>query len=102
MQHLGLIQMRGHWFHGMIIMYLSMDAIWAVRSYDNQRFEMIWRLVNRWDVRERFIAENMSNAFAQKTGLPAFAYKGPNALKVGEVEGVWARNLWQIGYTKLQ
>ena len=62
-------------------------------AYDNQRFEMIWRLLNRWDVRERFIAEHMSNAFAQKTGLPAFSYKGPNALKIGEVKGVWARNL---------
>ena len=62
-------------------------------AYDNQRFEMIWRLVNRWDVRERFIAEHISKAFGQKTGLPAFAYKGPNALKVGEVAGVWARNL---------
>ena len=62
-------------------------------AYDNQRFEMIWRLLNRWDVREKFIAEHMSKAFAQKTSLPAFAYKGPNALKIGEVEGVWARNL---------
>ena len=35
----------------------------------------------------------MSKAFAQKTSLPAFAYKGPNALKIGDVEGVWARNL---------
>lgn len=62
-------------------------------AYDNQRYEMIWRLLNRWDVSERFIAEHMSKAFAQNTGLPAFAYKGPNALKIGEVEGVWARNL---------
>ena len=62
-------------------------------AYDNQRFEMIWRLLNRWASTERLIAENMSNAFAQKTGLPAFSYKGPNALKVGEVAGVWARNL---------
>ena len=62
-------------------------------AYDNQRFEMIWRLVNRWAGKERLIAEHMSQAFAQETGLPAFAYKGPNALKIGEVEGVWARNL---------
>ena len=62
-------------------------------AHDNQRFEMIWRLLNRWDERERFIAEQMSKAFAQKTELPAFAYKGPNALKIGEVDGVWARNL---------
>ena len=62
-------------------------------AYDNQRFEMIWRLLNRWEIKERSIAESMSRAFAQKTGLPAFAYKGPNALKIGNVEGVWARNL---------
>ena len=62
-------------------------------AYDNQRFEMIWRLVNRWACKEGLIADHMSQAFAQVTGLPAFAYKGPNALKIGEVEGVWARNL---------
>ena len=62
-------------------------------AYDNQRFEMIWRLVNRWADKERLIAEHMSQAFSKETGLPAFVYKGPNALKVGEVEGVWARNL---------
>ena len=62
-------------------------------AYNNQRFEMIWRLVNRWADKERLIAEHMSQAFSQETGLPAFVYKGPNALKVGEVEGVWARNL---------
>jgi N-acetylmuramoyl-L-alanine amidase len=62
-------------------------------AYDNQRLEMIWRLVNSWAGKERLIAEHMSQAFAQETGLPAFAYKGPNALKIGEVEGVWARNL---------
>ena len=62
-------------------------------AYDNQRFEMIWRLLHRWSDMERLISENMAQAFAQKTGLPAFAYKGPNALKIGEVEGVWARNL---------
>jgi len=62
-------------------------------AYDNQRFEMIWRVVNRWAGKERLIAEHMSQAFAQETGLPAFTYKGPNALKIGAVEGVWARNL---------
>jgi len=62
-------------------------------AYDNQRFEMIWRLLHRWEGTERLIAEHMSQAFSQETRLPAFAYKGPNALKVGKVEGVWARNL---------
>ena len=35
----------------------------------------------------------MSVALAKATRLPAFSYRGPNALKIGKVEGVWARNL---------
>ena len=54
---------------GMIIMFLSMDATWAVNRLRQPTFEMIWRLVNRWDVRERFIAEHISKAFGQKAGL---------------------------------
>lgn len=62
-------------------------------SDDHQRFDMIFRLVNRWDQPEKKIAESISRAFSQKTRLPVFNYKGPNALKIGNVPGVWARNL---------
>jgi N-acetylmuramoyl-L-alanine amidase len=60
---------------------------------ENQRFEMIWRLFSRWNGIEKLLADKIALAFAEQTKLPAFVYKGPNALKVGEVEGVWARNL---------
>jgi N-acetylmuramoyl-L-alanine amidase len=62
-------------------------------AYDDQRFELIWRLLNRWSVMEQNLAEALSHSFSQVTGLPTFSYKGPNALKIGEVPGVWARNL---------
>jgi N-acetylmuramoyl-L-alanine amidase len=62
-------------------------------AYDDQRFELIWRLVNRWSVMEQGLAESLSHSFSQVTGMPTFSYKGPNALKIGEVPGVWARNL---------
>jgi len=62
-------------------------------AYDDQRFEMIWRLVNRWSVTEQHLAESLSLSFSEITSMPNFAYKGPNALKVGKVPGVWARNL---------
>ena len=62
-------------------------------SDDNQRFEMVFRLVNRWNEAEKEIAEHLSHAFIHKTNLSIFNYKGPNALKVGDVPGVWARNL---------
>jgi N-acetylmuramoyl-L-alanine amidase len=60
---------------------------------DQQRFEMIDRLLNGWHKMELLLAENVSRSFSRLTKLPAFSYKGPNALKVGEVKGVWARNL---------
>ena len=62
-------------------------------AYDDQRFEMIWRLLNRWSVTEQHLAESLSLSFSEITSMPNFAYKGPNALKVGKVPGVWARNL---------
>jgi N-acetylmuramoyl-L-alanine amidase len=62
-------------------------------AYDDQRFEMIWRLVNRWSKPEQRLAECLSHAFSKATALPTFSYKGPNALKIGDVPGVWARNL---------
>ena len=62
-------------------------------AYDDQRFELIWRMVNRWSETEQRLAESLSLSFSEQTGLPPFSYKGPNALKIGEVPGVWARNL---------
>ena len=62
-------------------------------AYDDQRFELIWRIVNRWSETEQRLAESLSLSFSEQTGLPPFSYKGPNALKIGEVPGVWARNL---------
>ena len=62
-------------------------------AYDDQRFEMVFRLLSSWHEIERRLAEHLCHAFAEKTNLPAFAYKGPNALKIGQVPGVWARNL---------
>jgi N-acetylmuramoyl-L-alanine amidase len=62
-------------------------------AYDDQRFEMIWRLLNRWSMTEQHLAESLSLSFSEITSMPAFSYKGPNAMKVGEVPGVWARNL---------
>jgi len=62
-------------------------------ALDDQRFEMMLRLLNGWHELEQKLAEDVSFALAKATKLPAFSYKGPNALKIGKVEGVWARNL---------
>ena len=62
-------------------------------AVDEQRFQMMVKLLNRSHREERSLAESMATALARATGLPAFAYEGPNAVKIGEVPGVWARNL---------
>lgn len=62
-------------------------------AYDDQRFDLIWRMLNRWSLPEQKLAESMSRAFSKLTGLAVFSYKGPHAIKIGEVPGVWARNL---------
>ncbi len=62
-------------------------------AYDDQRFEMVYRLLSRWRETELELAGHLALSFAAVTKLPAFSYKGPNALKIGEVPGVWARNL---------
>ncbi len=62
-------------------------------ALDNQRLDMLLKLLNRSHYEERALAESMARAFAAGTGLPAFAYKGPNAVKVGVTPGVWGRNL---------
>ena len=62
-------------------------------ALDNQRLEMLVKLLNRSHKDELSLAECMAQSFKRATGLPAFNYKGPNAVKVGEVAGVWGRNL---------
>ena len=62
-------------------------------ALENQRLEMLVKLLNRSHREERSLAECMPVSFSRATGLPAFEYKGPNAVKVGDVPGVWARNL---------
>jgi hypothetical protein len=62
-------------------------------AYDDQRFEMLLRMLSGWHYTEQLVAEKVAASFARHTPMPAFVYRGPNAIKVGEVEGVWARNL---------
>ncbi|MFP6854144.1 MAG: hypothetical protein VB980_00065, partial [Opitutales bacterium] len=62
-------------------------------AVDEQRFQMMVKLLNRSHGQERSLAESLATAFDRATGLPPFSYEGPNAVKVGEVPGVWARNL---------
>ena len=61
--------------------------------FDDQRFEMLLRLLTRSHAEELAAAVPMAKALADATGLPPFTYFGGNAVRAGANEYVWARNL---------
>jgi hypothetical protein len=60
---------------------------------DDQRFEMLLRLLSRSHAQELAAAAPVAAALAKATGLPAFQYPSANAVKAGGNEFLWARNL---------
>ena len=61
--------------------------------FDDQRFEMLLRLLTRSHAEELAAAAPIAKALADATGLPPFTYLGGNAVRAGANEYVWARNL---------
>lgn len=61
--------------------------------FDDQRCEMLVKLLNRSHTEELAAAVPMAEALAKATGLPPFTYTTGNAVRVGTNEAVWARNL---------
>jgi hypothetical protein len=62
-------------------------------GFDDERFEMVARLLSRVYDEEIKIADSASMAMAKKTGLPPYQYTTDNITKVGTSGYVWARNL---------
>jgi N-acetylmuramoyl-L-alanine amidase len=61
--------------------------------FDDQRFEMLLRLLTRSHAEELAAAGPIAKALADATGLPPFTYFGGNAVRAGTNEYIWARNL---------
>src|SRR6266478_3610821 len=63
-------------------------------EFDDERFEMIRRLLSRAYDEELPLADTIALAMARETGLPAYEYPTTNSTtKVGSSEYVFARNL---------
>lgn len=60
---------------------------------DDQRFEMLLKLLSRSFPGELGLAEAMAETMAKATGLPAYKYKTENVTPVGASGYVFARNL---------
>lgn len=62
-------------------------------DFDDERFEMLQRLLSRAYDEEIQIADMAATAMAKKTGLPPYQYTTDNATKVGTSGYVYSRNL---------
>lgn len=62
---------------------------------EGDRFQMLERILQRIHTREAAMGEVVAQVFAEKTGLPPYAYdpNSPRAKQVGASAYVWARNL---------
>ena len=61
--------------------------------YDDQRYEMLVKLLNRSYAEELAASESVATALAAATKLPPYAYTTGNAIRTGASGFVWARNL---------
>jgi hypothetical protein len=60
---------------------------------DDQRFEMLLRLLIRSHPEEMAAAARVAASLAEATGLPPFIYTSGSAVKAGGNDYLWARNL---------
>jgi hypothetical protein len=65
----------------------------AELEFDDERFEMLERLLSRVYDEEIKIADSAAVAMAKKTGLPPYQYTTDSVTKVGTSGYVYARNL---------
>jgi N-acetylmuramoyl-L-alanine amidase len=65
----------------------------AELGYDDERFAMLVKLLNRAYPEEVAAAESLAGSMARITGLPPYSYSGSNAKRIGSSGYVWARNL---------
>jgi hypothetical protein len=62
-------------------------------KYDDQRFEMLLKLLNRSYQAEVSWSKPVAAALARDTGLPPYTYMGGNASAVAGQPYIWKRNL---------
>lgn len=75
--------------HFLIAGALSADEL----AYEDQRYDMLLKLLNRTFVEENAITNVMAKKLAEASGLPPYVYEGASAERVNSNPYVWARNL---------
>lgn len=75
--------------HFLVAGSLSADEL----AYEDQRYEMLYKLLSRSFVEEAAVTDVLSKKLARATGLPPYVYEGSSASRINGNAYVWARNL---------
>lgn len=62
-------------------------------KYEDQRFDMLVKLLGRSWPEELAISEAVANSMARVAGLQPYEYAGANAIRAGQNPYLWVRNL---------
>lgn len=75
--------------HFLITGALTRDEL----SYDDQRLDMLVKLLNRSFAEELPLTNAMAGTMSRATGLPPYHYQGGSVVRVNENPYIWGRNL---------
>lgn len=62
-------------------------------KYEDQRFDMMMKLLGRSWPEELAISKSVAGSLAKSTGLKPYVYRGGNAIRVAGSQYLWVRNL---------
>jgi N-acetylmuramoyl-L-alanine amidase len=76
-------------------LHFLITGAWSAKelAYDDQRFEMLVKLLNRTYPEEVAVTKSLVKTMSSATKLPPFIYHGKTAVRIGASDYIWGRNL---------
>ena len=76
-------------------LHFLVTGAWSRKEleYEDQRYEMLVKLLNRSFPEETAVTKSLAKTTAAATKLPPYIYTGDSAVRIGESDYIWGRNL---------
>jgi N-acetylmuramoyl-L-alanine amidase len=76
-------------------LHFLITGAWSAKelAYDDQRFEMLVKLLNRTYPEEVAVTKSLVKSMTAATKLSPFIYHGKTAVRIGDSDYIWGRNL---------
>ena len=76
-------------------LHFLVTGAWSRKEleYEDQRYEMLVKLLNRSFPEESAVTKSLAKTTAAATKLPPYIYTGDSAVRIGESDYIWGRNL---------